>query len=593
MTLSRTLLRPKRLLYFLVSLLCVLTLHTSAKAQRIEKPRLVVLISIDQFRADYLTRFEDLFLPATSGGRVGGFRYLMSGGAYFPDAHHDHLPLATGPGHSIHFTGAPPYKSGIIANDWYDRSIHDFVYCVQDNDSPYVPNLPLSAKVKLRGVSAKKLQVTTIGDELKMATGGKAKVFGIALKDRAAVLMAGHLADGVYWFDDNYTGGWVSSTAYCRDGKLPDWLAALNADKAHGPDAYLGKDWTLHPKITARDLDRLWVPPGKDRATYAASIADDVNGLGVKFPHTLTRGTVDGKLRTYQSFTPTPYANEYVLYSAKQLIQNEKLGQDDITDVLAINLSSNDYTGHAYGPDSAEVLDITVKTDEQLSGFLNDLNRTVPGGLANVTFIITADHGAPPNGKAMMDSGINGGNWSAESVETPAKEALTKAFGEAKWVVLYKEPYLWIDHAMLDEKNISHDKAEEVVAAAVQKVKGIYAAYQRHSVLIGQLPRTDIAKHVTLGFHQSLSGDLALISQPFWMPRDKAEGVTHAEPYAYDTRVPILISGFGIRPGTYTERVSTLDIAPTLAFLLHVQQPSGCEGHILSRAVTADGPNRR
>jgi predicted AlkP superfamily pyrophosphatase or phosphodiesterase len=558
------------------------------------RPRLVVLISIDQFRADYLTRFEDLFLAPRAGNRVGGFRYLMERGAYYPDAHHDHIPLATGPGHSIHFTGAPPYKSGIIANDWYDRNEKRDVYCVQDDAQTLVPKPPNWDTLRVKGVSPMTLRVTTVGDELKMATGGKGKVFGIALKDRAAVLMAGHLADAVYWFDDA-GGGWQSSLYYRKDGTLPSWVKTLNADAAHNASSYTGKEWTLSPNVTPEALQRLWVPAGKDRSTYPGTFADDLIWSRKGFPRKLPATSTGG--RPYLAFTNTPFANEFVLQSAAKLIQEEGLGRDDTPDVLAVNLSSNDYIGHAFGPDSAEVLDVTVKTDSFLSGFFNELDKLVPGGIANVTIVVTADHGAPPNPILMRDSGIRGGAWSSTSVEKPAEEALRAAFPPApgetdRWVLHYLEPYLWLDQETIKRRGVPIEQVRQIAADAVTKAPGIYAVYTREQILSGALPRTDIAKHVTLGYHPLLSGDLLIVSQPFWQPRPTERGVTHAEPYSYDTRVPLLMAGSGVRAGTYTERVSTLDIAPTLSFLLHVAQPSGCEGRILSRAMSGDGPVR-
>src|SRR5438552_2253080 len=207
------------------AIMLFLALFTSDLAHAADRPRLVVLISIDQGRADYLTRFEDLFLPARNGKGVGGFRYLMERGAYFPDAHHEHLPLATGPGHAALLTGAPPYRHGIVGNDWYDRATKKPVYCVEDESSAIV-----GTEATLHGVSPRNLQVTTVGDELKLATGGRAKVYGMGLKDRAAVLMAGRMADGGYWYDDN-SGNWVTSRWYRKEGTLPGWTQQLNAQK--------------------------------------------------------------------------------------------------------------------------------------------------------------------------------------------------------------------------------------------------------------------------------------------------------------------------------------------------------------------------
>ena len=559
-----------------IKILCLgffFVLTTGATPVRpLQKPRLVVLISIDQFRSDYLTRFEDLFLPPKSGNSVGGFRYLMERGAYYPNAHHDHLPLATGPGHSVLFTGAPPYKSGIVGNEWWDYKLGRSVYCVEDERNPQV-----GTDAKTIGISPDKLLVTTVGDELKMATGGKAKVFGLALKDRAAVLMAGHLADGAYWFNDD-TGRWVTSRFYRRDATLPEWVEGINAQKI--PHGYLGKSWTL--TVPASALDRLWTRPGQ--------YVDDRNGIGTTFPHSVSAGQSVTNALYFRAFSNTPFANEYVFTTARKLISEEGLGQDEIPDILAINLSSNDYIGHSFGPDSAEVLDVTVQTDRMLSRFVNHLAKAVPGGLANVTFVVTADHGAPPNGQAMREAGIRGGIWTETEAIKAAEDALAERYGFGPFVHGYREPYLYLNRDTLKRKNIPRDSAESVAAAALtEKVEGIYAAYTRTDALAGRLPRTDIGDRAARSFHPDVSGDILIVSRPGYMPRNTPNGIQHAEPYAYDTHVPLLMAGFGIRPGVFTERVSTLDIAPTLSFLLHVQLPSGCEGHILSRAMVADG----
>ncbi len=538
------------------------------------RPRLVVLISIDQFRADYLTRFEDLYLPALSGGKVGGFRYLMERGAYFPDAHHDHLPLATAAGHSVLLSGAPPYKSGIVGNDWWDYGTNRSVYCVQDDSSPLI-----GTPVKAIGISPHHLRVTTVGDELKMATGGQSKVFGIALKDRAAVLMAGHLADGVFWFDDS-SGNWMSSRFFCKNGTLPGWISGLNGEKI--PQSYFNSTWT--PSVSAQALQRLWTPTGE--------YAGDGGGLGIAFPHVMSCGQTAPNQKYFRAFASSPFANEYVFTSAERLIGAEGLGKHENPDILAINLSSNDYIGHNFGPDSAEVLDVSVRSDRMLSKFLNALNSSVPGGLSHAIIVLTADHGAAPNPRAARDRGIRGGIWTEEQATGAAQDALEKELGAGKWVNAYIEPYLWLNRDLFSKRRIPIERAEHIASAALERVHGIYAAYCRSDALLGRMPHTDIGNRASVSFNPQVSGDVLIVSQPGFMPRNTEKGTSHSEPYTYDTRVPLLIAGFGMRPGTYTGRVSTLDIAPTLSLLLRVSPPSGSEGHILSRAITVDGPRK-
>lgn len=538
------------------------------------KPRLVVLISIDQFRADYLERFSDLFLPAQDSKGVGGFRYLMERGAYHTDAHHDHYPLFTGPGHSIHFTGAPGYKSGIVGNEWYDRETGSVRYCVQDPKSPLVGAADPDGK---RGISPVTLRVSTVGDELKMATGGQAKVWGLALKDRAGVLMAGHLADGVLWFDDD-TSAWISSRFYFKSGQLPDWVVAWNAAKKIDP--FFGKTWNL--SVPPAALKRLWTPRNE--------FAGPRPGLGTAFPHPITGGLDKPGKAFYGAFESTPYANEYVLETAEELIRREKLGQDAIPDILAINLSTNDYIGHSFGPDSPEALDVTVQSDRQLSRFFRFLGKTVPGGLQNVTIVVTADHGVAPMVEEMAEAGFPTAlAYQEKALSAAVKGALEAALGPGDWLTAISEFNIYLNLEALRAKGVEPARAEQIAAEALRRQPGIYAAYTRGQILDGRMPATDIGHRVVLGFHPKVSGDVVIVLDPYTVPNygggTVSKGTTHGTPYAYDTSVPILLAGAGIKPGRYTQRVSTLDIAPTLSTLLGVLQPSGCDGHALSPAL--------
>ena len=552
-------------------LFALVILQLGSRALAADRPRLVVLISIDQGRADYLTRLEDLFLPARSGKSVGGFRYLMERGAYFPDAHHEHIPLATGPGHAVLLTGAPPYRHGIVGNDWYDRATRKPMYCVEDENSPIV-----GTDAKLGGISPRNLQVTTLGDELELATGGRAKVFGLGLKDRAAVLMAGRLADGAYWYDDN-TGNWVTSRWYRKDGTLPAWVQQVNAEKT--PHAAFTKTWTLSVPDSA--LQRLYFPRNEN--------VDDRNRVGARFPHPLSAGQTAPNRASLQAFASSPFANDWLFDSAQKLIAAEQLGKDEIPDILALNLTPNDYIGHSYGPESAEVLDVTVQTDRQLSRFFNHLNATV--GLDNVTIVLSADHGVPPIPADARAAGLVAGNWSGSDAVKAAESALDAELGADDWVATYMEPYLWLNQETLTRRKVAVEAAQIIAVRALEKMEGIYAAFFRFQITGGFVPRTLLGDRVFRSWHPQVSGDVMIVSKSGWMPRGAPKGTTHAEPYSYDTRVPLLMAGAGIRSGTYTEKATTMDIAPTLAFLLKVSPPSASEGRILPNV--ANGPSRR
>ena len=553
------------------------------RVRNFKRPHLTVVISIDQFRADYLRRFTDLFLPANSEGKVGGFRYLMTAGSYFLDARYGHFPLFTGPGHSIILTGAYPYKTGIISNNWWEKPSLQNIYCSDDLRHKVVGMVEGSQATPM---GPKNLLSTTVGDELKMATAGASKVITISLKDRAAILLGGHAQDMSIWYDD-YTGRWISSTAYCKDGKLPAWVEKVNTEAL--PEKALGTTWT--PSVSPEALKRTMpvaLPP--EREPYH---------IGIHFPHKV--GT-EKNHNNLKAFTLMPAANRYVFATAERAILDEHLGQrGDQPDLLALNLSTNDYVGHTFGPYSPEMLDITVQTDKMLSDFLNFLKKTIPGGLREVVFVVTGDHGVVPIPETAREFGIEAGRISDSNLMKTVQDTLTKRFGAGAWLSLskdgkkggYIEPYLYLNDATIQQalesgKATSRPQVEEAAAEAIATLPGVYACYTHTQIMHGNLPPTDIARRVANGFYPRLSGDVLVVSEQMHFTDDEKPSVyttTHGTPYSYDFHVPILISGPGIRPGVWADPVSPADIAPTLCALLGIAYPSGCEGVLLKPAL--------
>jgi len=384
------------------------------------------------------------------------------------------------------------------------------------------------------------------------------------------VLMAGRLADGALWFDDE-SGAWISSRFYRPDGTLPPWVAAWNAQR-HA-DAWFGKEWTL--SVPAAALARVWTPGSR--------WATNPSALGAGFPHRMDGGGARPGKDFYNAFATTPFGNDFTLEMARELVRSENLGQGEVPDLLAINLSSNDYVGHAYGPDSPEVLDAAVRTDRQLAGFFDFLDQAVPGGLGGVLLVVTADHGVAPVPGAAREAKLPAGAFDEQAVAAAAERALQAAYGPGKWVTALVEANLYLDLAALDAHQVQHAAAEDLAAAAVGRLPGIYAAYGRTRILEGRLPRTDVGDRIERSFHPKVSGDVVLVSEPFWVP-GTLSGTTHGSPYAYDTQVPLLFAGPGIRPGRHAARVSTLDLAPTLADLLGLLPPAGSEGRVLAEA---------
>lgn len=556
------------------------------------RPRLTVVISIDQCRADLLTRLADLFLPAEVGGRLGGFRYLMTRGACFTDAQYEHLPLFTGPGHAVIMTGGYPYKTGIISNDWWDTKDRRSVYCVDD---PRWKVVGAADGSKARPMGPALLKSSTVGDELKLATAGHAKVVTLGIKDRAAILLGGHAQDASIWFDT--TGGrWISSTAFCRDGALPAWVEEVN--KQHIPDRMLGADWT--PRLAQNVLQSRSFPPGY--------IGQDIPaGFGASFPHKVGAEPTPSH---YKAFIHTPAANAYVFATAEAAVKGEGLGQDDIPDILAINLATNDYVGHAFGPYAPEVLDLTVQTDAQLSEFLNNLAAAVPGGMDSIVVVLTADHGVSPvpESAAAAPFDLAAGRFSVPDILSAISSGLTARFGEPAGGTWYSQSagFPEISGAFLDGFiYLNPDAVRQAVAAGPARTSrdvedaacdavnsaalpGVYRCYGKMQILEGRIAANDIAAHLARAVYPSISSDLIVLPEQMYlqspMPDDHA--TSHGTPYAYDAHVPLLLCAPGlVRPGIYTDPVSPADIAPTLSLLLGIELPSGCDGRPLSAAL--------
>ena len=522
-------------------------LALAAVALAAPKPSVVVVLSIDQFRSDYITRFQDDFLPAKSGSKLGGFKWLMDNGARFVNARYRHCPTATGPGHSVIGTGSTPGISGIVANEWYDRTSGKSMYCVEDSSVTDV----LTGKPSM---SPKNQRVSTVVDELEMATNGKSITVSIAVKDRASILLAGHAADYVTWYDKG-SGKWTTSTYYAKDGKLPDWIAKVNDKKI--PDRWKGKNWELSQAPATYD------------DTFPTSRPGPPLGFGNTFPHTL--GSDDA---FYNRFTFTPFANEFVAETAASAIDSLGIGKDNVPDVITLNFSPNDYIGHAFGPYSPEVKEMTIGTDKAVSQLLNTLDEKVPGGISKVMFVLTADHG------------VAGVNADRSSRGIPA-QLLDRAFfdklksdTEAKLgvqpIAQVDDGMLWLDRKMLAGAGISLEKAQTVVADLIGADSRIYRTYTGLSVA-KLVPGDPIDEAYRRDFDPERGADVFFVAWPE-VYQGGNSGTGHGTAWIYDRSVPMLFAGPGIEKGLHAEEVGPDDIAPTVAAALGIIPPSGCVG---------------
>jgi arylsulfatase A-like enzyme len=491
--------------------------------------RLVLLIAADQFRPDYLARF---------GAPTAGFRTLMTRGAVFTDAHLEHGITVTAVGHATMLSGATPMVSGIIDNAWYDRATKANVESITDTTVQIV-GADTDGGV---GASPRRLLSTTLGDQLKLASSaapGSAhapRVIGVSLKDRSAILPAGHAADAAYFAR---SGRFVTSTYYRP--ALPAWVEAINARRI--PEGYAGKRWVFE---------------GGEH-TFPAEVGTALN----------------------TAVATSPVGNELVLAMARAAIEHERLGQRGVTDVLTVSFSSNDSVGHKYGPESPEVRDITRHTDRQIQQLLDEVDRRV--GLAHTLVAFTTDHGVAPLPDASAALRLPGGRFKAQAVRDAVQTALDATFGTGAWIERATLPHVYLDHALLASRGVNAVEARRVAADAAAAVPHVARVYTRDAILAGAVTGDQISQRVTRGYHRARSGDLHVVLEPLWTTA--VDGTSHGTPYNYDSHIPLVLMGPGVAAGTYHERVALNDLAPTLATLLGIEPPSGSQGRVLQVAL--------
>jgi predicted AlkP superfamily pyrophosphatase or phosphodiesterase len=517
-----------------LTLIVLLSAHRSFSATP-AKPKLVVAIIIDQFRYDYLTRFRADY--------HGGLDQLLTNGADFSNAFYAQVPTVTAVGHSIFMSGAMPAVSGIVGNAWYDRDEAKVVTSVCDWNVRIVGADQPQQGAKCTDAdpaSPKRLLVTTVGDELRAANSA-AKVIGISLKARAAVLPSGHRAAAAYWFDD-VSGNFVSSTFYLSE--LPGWVNAFNQRRL--PAELVNRKWEGFPK---------WSFHGSAKAPY-------------------------------EKLPASPWGNELVEQFAEQALSAEKLGQGKATDLLTLSFSSNDYVGHAVGPDAPEVRDISIRSDQVLGKLFQVIDQQV--GLKNVVVVLSADHGVA----SVPDRAgkLPGGYVSVDEIGRQIDSALTARFGAAEWLMPGGGESVYFNRPAIEKvkgregqpvtlNEICRVAKEALLLNPALHIARVYTREQLDNGVTGDF----IARAETFGYNPKRSGDLAIVLEPGYMPG--RSGTTHFSPYTYDTHVPVLFMGPGIKPGRYDETIEPNDIAPTLATLLDIQTPSGSCGRVLTEML--------
>src|SRR5580693_1578488 len=502
-------------------------------------PKLVVVIIIDQFRGDYLERYRGQF-------GEGGFRLLLDHGATFTDCNYDYANTRTAPGHATLFTGAYSNGHGIVANEWWDQKRKKMVTSVEDSDTKLVGSTTDQAKDDngKPGASPHNLLADTLGDELKLATQGKARVFSVSLKDRAAVLPGGFAADAAYWIDPK-SGAWITSTYYRND--LPKWAQDFNSANRAGK--YWDRDWKNANGDVLRSTARRKGKDGSDAGFY------EVVGS-------------------------TPFANEYELEFAKELVVYESLGTGQATDLLAISLSPNDILGHQVGPDSPEMAGMALALDRELADFFNFLGHQI--GLADLWIALSADHGVSTLPDAARKLRIPAANLDARKLEAQINSALSAKFSHTASYIKLDYPDAWLDPDAFANTHVKEHEAEAAVGEAMKQA-GLRDYFTKAQLAAGEVPDTALGRKFLRSY--SPEGGWYVLGVPEIYTVGASKGTDHASPYTYDTHVPLAFYGLPFRPGTYRAHAEPVDLAATFASLLGINAPTHAVGRVLTEAL--------
>jgi predicted AlkP superfamily pyrophosphatase or phosphodiesterase len=521
--------------------------QTKSSASGVARPKLVVGIVIDQMRWDYLYRYAARY-------KNTGFKRLLTQGFSCENTLIPYTPTYTAAGHTCIYTGSVPAIHGIMGNNWYIRSAKKVIYCTDDDTAQSVGTTSVAGRM-----SPQNMTTTTVTDELRLATNFQSKVVGVALKDRGAILPAGHTANAAYWFDDT-TGNWITSTFYMKE--LPQWAKDFNAKRFS--DAYLQRNWnTLYPINTYTLSD-------PDVMPYEGALPGEDNS----FPH-ITANITKNK---YYTLRYTPYGNDFTLDMAKAAIEGEQLGAGTATDFLAVSLSSTDYIGHTFGPNSIEAEDTYLRLDESIGNFLTYLDNKV--GKGNYVIFLSADHGAAHVADFAKAHNIPGGHYEDIGIQQKLNKDVSEAVGinNAVASVINYQVYL--------SESLSEEQKEKVIPFIIRdliKIPCVDKAIALKNLENEALPKT-IKTMLTNGYNQRLSGDIQFTYRPQWYDHG-SKGTTHGAWYPYDAHIPLLFYGWQIPAGKTNRETYMTDIAPTLAALLHIQMPSGNIGNVIQEVV--------
>ena len=506
------------------------------------RPKLVVGIVIDQMRWDYLYRYANRY-------GSGGFNRMLREGFTCENTQIPYVPTVTAAGHTSIYTGSVPSVHGIAGNDFIIQATGKSLYCTEDNTVQGV-----GVKGSAGQMSPRNLLSTTITDELKLATNFRSKVIGIAMKDRGGILPAGHTANAAYWYDDS-EGNWVTSTYYMQ--QLPNWVQDFIQLKL--AEKYIKQDWnTLYPIST-------YSQSTADETPYEGKLRGEDKPI---FPH-LTSKMLNGN---FNALRLSPYGNTLTLDFAKAAIKNERLGQGKETDFLAVSLSSTDYIGHQFGVNAVETEDTYLRLDKDLESFFNTLDQTI--GKGQYTVFLSADHGAAHNPQFLKDQKIPADLWNGGSILKGLNEKLSQQFKQEKLVLGFNNYQVNFNYFLINQSNIDINQLKDAAINFLNNQEGVAYAIDMDKASIASVPDA-IKSKIINGYNRQRSGAIQILLNPGLFQGSSKTGTTHGTWNPYDTHIPLVFMGWGIKQGSTNRLTSMADIAPTLAALLHIQEPNG------------------
>ena len=534
------------------SLVIILSLGTLVFAQKTpERPKLVVGIIVDQMRQEYLYRFYDKF-------GNGGFKRLMGDGYMLKNAHYNYTPTVTGPGHASVYTGSTPAIHGIIGNDYFDKDRKRYVNCVADSLQK-----PVGSDVGKGDISPWRMLSSTVTDELELFTQKRSKVIGISSKDRGAVLPAGHMADAAYWYDGK-NGNFISSTFYMT--QLPEWLVQFNSQDL--PQKYLTQDWT-----TLLPVEK-YTESGPDETPYERQYASSIKS---SFPYKFS--LLKGKLSP-EFLGNTPFADDLLTELAKAVIVNENMGKDEITDFLCISFSAPDAVGHRVGPNAVEMQDTYMRLDKNIEDLLKNLDQQV--GAGNYTLFLTADHAVADVPQYLKDNKVPAGYFNEQKVQDGLEKFLAQYYPGKRFIQNISNNQIFLNHnAFVQDPKTSGIElliVTELIGKYLMTQEGVSNYYTASTLRDGNYSEGGIKGAIIRGYNARRSGDIVYCLEPGWFDAESPQGTTHGSPYTYDTHVPALFYGFGIKKGSSVRYHPITDIAPTISALLKIKFPNGCTG---------------